>query len=129
MCSFNVHLLCIARICKDVMANKLLLLLIFTYNQGKIFLILPVTRWAHVYLVSTGSCPLPPPNSTTLMPMVRFELATLGYKLSVLGIELTSSKAIAGKELSLSSWCIALLYIYLLVRGVPVSSRTTVLLR
>ena len=29
-----------------------------------------------------------------------------------LAIELTSSKAIAGKELSLSSWCIASLYIY-----------------
>ena len=31
---------------------------------------------------------------------------------SALAIELTSSKAIAGKELSLSSWCIASLYIY-----------------
>ena len=29
-----------------------------------------------------------------------------------LAIELYSSKAIAGKELSLSSWCIASLYIY-----------------
>ena len=36
----------------------------------------------------------------------------LGYKPSVLAIELNSSKAIAGKELSLSSWCIASLYIY-----------------
>ena len=36
----------------------------------------------------------------------------LGYKPSVLAIELTSSKAVAGKELSLSSWCIASLYIY-----------------
>ena len=36
----------------------------------------------------------------------------LGYKPSALAIELTSSKAIAGKELSLSSWCIASLYIY-----------------
>ena len=44
--------------------------------------------------------------------MVRPELATLGYKPSVLAIELTSSKAIAGKEFSLSSWCIASLYIY-----------------
>ena len=34
----------------------------------------------------------------------------LGYKPSALAIELTSSKAIAGKELSLSSWCIASLY-------------------
>ena len=31
---------------------------------------------------------------------------------SALAIELYSSKAIAGKELSLSSWCIASLYIY-----------------
>ena len=31
----------------------------------------------------------------------------LDYKPSALAIELYSSKAIAGKELSLSSWCIA----------------------
>ena len=30
---------------------------IFTYNRGKISLILPSTRGAQVYLVSTGSCP------------------------------------------------------------------------
>ena len=36
----------------------------------------------------------------------------LGYKPSALAIELTSSQAIAGKELSLSSWCIASFYIY-----------------
>ena len=36
----------------------------------------------------------------------------LGYKPSALAIELNSSVAISGKELSLSSWCIALLYIY-----------------
>ena len=35
--------------------------LIFTYNQGKVFLILPITQGAHVYLVSTGSCFPPPP--------------------------------------------------------------------
>ena len=35
----------------------------------------------------------------------------LDYKPSALAIELYSSKAIAGKELSLSSWCIASLYI------------------
>ena len=34
------------------------------------------------------------------------------YKPSALAIELNGSKAIAGKELSLSSWCIASLYIY-----------------
>ena len=34
--------------------------LIFTYNRGKVFLILPITRGAHVYLVSNGSCPPPP---------------------------------------------------------------------
>ena len=36
----------------------------------------------------------------------------LVYKPSALPVELTSSKAVAGKELSLSSWCIASLYIY-----------------
>ena len=36
----------------------------------------------------------------------------LGYKPSALAIELNSSKAVAGKELSLSGWCIASLYIY-----------------
>ena len=33
--------------------------LIFTYNQGKVFLILPITWGAHVYLVSIESCPPP----------------------------------------------------------------------
>ena len=36
----------------------------------------------------------------------------LDYKPSALATELYSSKAVAGKELSLSSWCIASLYIY-----------------
>ena len=36
----------------------------------------------------------------------------LDYKPSALAIEPYSSKAIAGKELSLSSWCIVSLYIY-----------------
>ena len=36
----------------------------------------------------------------------------LGYKPSALAIELTSSKVITRKELSLSSWCTASLYIY-----------------
>ena len=48
------------------------------------------------------------------MPMMRLELATLGRKPSALAIELTSSKAIAGKEFSLSSWCIAPLYIFII---------------
>ena len=61
--------------------------------------------------------------------MVRLELATLGYKPSTLAIELTSPKAIAGKELSLSSWCITKNFSAGTVPGVPVSSRTTVLLR
>ena len=34
----------------------------------------------------------------------------LSYRQSAVAIELNSSKAIAGKELSLSSWCIASLY-------------------
>ena len=46
----------------------------------------------------------------------------LGYKPSALAIELTSSKAIAGKELSLSSWCIASLHIYHLSTVVDFSS-------
>ena len=37
---------------------------------------------------------------------------TLGYKPSAPAIELTSLKAIAGTDLSLSSWCIASVYIY-----------------
>ena len=44
--------------------------------------------------------------------MVRLKLATLGYEPSALAIEFNSSKAIAGKESSLPSWCIASLYIY-----------------
>ena len=36
----------------------------------------------------------------------------LDYKPSALAIDLYSSKAIAGKELCLSSWCIGSLYIY-----------------
>ena len=39
--------------------------------------------------------------------MMGLELATLDYKPGALAIELYSSKAIAGKEFSLSSWCIA----------------------
>ena len=37
---------------------------------------------------------------------------TSGHPVGALAIELNSSKAIAGKELSISSWCIASLYIY-----------------
>ena len=43
------------------------------------------------------------------MPMVRLKLATPGLETSALAIELYSSKAIAGKELSLSSLCIVYL--------------------
>ena len=42
----------------------------------------------------------------------RTTICTLDYKPSALAIELYSSKAIAGKELSLPSWCIESLYIY-----------------
>ena len=45
------------------------------------------------------------------MPMVRLELGTPRLQTRAPAIELYSSKAIAGKELSLSSWCIAS-YIY-----------------
>ena len=43
---------------------------------------------------------------------MRMPSQPLGYKPSALAIELTSSKAIAGKDFSLSSWSIASLYIY-----------------
>ena len=49
------------------------------------------------------------------MPKVRLELATPGLQTHALAIELYSSKAIAGKELSLSSWCIASLYIFIIL--------------
>ena len=49
---------------------------------------------------------------TVRMPKVRLELATPGLQTGALAIELYSSEAIAGKESSLSSWCIASLYIY-----------------
>ena len=39
-----------------------------------------------------------------------------GYKQNALAIELPSSKAIAGKELSFSCWCIALLYIFIIAQ-------------
>ena len=46
----------------------------------------------------------------------------LSYKNSALAIELISSKAIAGKELCLSSWCIASLCIYHCSTAVDFSS-------
>ena len=49
---------------------------------------------------------------TVRRPMMGLEFAKPRYKPSALAIELNSSKAIAGKELSLSSWCIASLCIY-----------------
>ena len=54
--------------------------------------------------------------------MMVFELATLSYKPSALAIELNSSKVVAGKELSLSSLCIASLYIYHFLTLVDFSS-------
>ena len=54
--------------------------------------------------------------------MVRPELPAPGLQTLVLAIELYSSKAIAGKELSLSSWCIASLYIYHFSTGIDFSS-------
>ena len=47
----------------------------------------------------------------------------LDYKSSALAIELNRSKVIAGKELSLSSWCIASLYIYHFSTVVDFSSK------
>ena len=46
--------------------------------------------------------------------MMRPNSQPLGYKPSALAIELNSSIAIAGKELSLSSWCIVSLYIFII---------------
>ena len=56
------------------------------------------------------------------LPMVRLELATRVYKPSALAIELYSSKAIAGEELSLSSWCTASSYIYHFSTVIDISS-------
>ena len=44
--------------------------------------------------------------------MVRQKLGTHVLQPSALAIDLYSSKAIAGKELSLFRWCIASIYIY-----------------
>ena len=49
---------------------------------------------------------------TVRMPMVRLELATPGLQTQCSSHWAIQLKAIAGKELSLSSWCIASLYIY-----------------
>ena len=57
---------------------------------------------------------VPVEKFTVRMPMVRPELAILDYKPSAAAIGLYSSKAIAEKELSLSSWCIASLYIFII---------------
>ena len=48
-------------------------------------------------------------NFTVRMPMMDSKAQPLGYKPNALAIELNSSKLkpITGKELSLSSWCIA----------------------
>ena len=53
------------------------------------------------------------------------ELAASWYKPSAPAIELNSSKAVAGKKLSLSSWCIASLYIYHFSPVVDCTSRMT----
>ena len=44
--------------------------------------------------------------------MMGLELKPLCYKPSAPAIELNNSKAIAGKGLSLSSWCIVSIYIH-----------------
>ena len=62
------------------------------------------------------------------MPKVRLELATLDYKLNALEIELYSWKAIARKELSLSGWWIASLYIYHFSTVIDFSTRSSVVL-
>ena len=42
--------------CHSLQVQNVQIFPIFTYSQSKIFLILPITRAAHVCLVSTGSC-------------------------------------------------------------------------
>ena len=54
--------------------------------------------------------------------MMGLKTQPLGYKPTAPAIEVNSSKAIAGKELSLSSWCIASLYIYHYSTAVDFSS-------
>ena len=56
---------------------------------------------------------LPTEKFTLIMPMIRLELATPGLQTHCSSHSTIQLKAIAGKELSLSSWCIASLYIYL----------------
>ena len=75
------------------------------------FIILQLWLISHprstVVLLDTG-----PPGTSREIYSEDANSQPLGYKPSVLAIELNSSKAIAGKELNLSSWCIASLYIY-----------------
>ena len=44
----------VTRIYCSLQVQNVQIFLIFIYNQSKIFLILPITRGARVYLVSTG---------------------------------------------------------------------------
>ena len=62
------------------------------------------------------------------MPKVRLELATPGLQTQALAIEPYSSKAIAGKELSLSSWWIVSLYIHHFSTVIDFSTRSRVVL-
>ena len=60
-------------------------------------------------LLDTGT---PGTSNTMRIQWGDTNLQPLGYKLSALAIEINSSEAIAGKELSLFSLCIASLFIY-----------------
>ena len=71
-------------------------------------------------------CTIPVPNTVANADDGTRTRNPRDYKPSALAIELYSSKAIAGKELSLS--ILHCIIISLLVPEVPVSSRTTVLL-
>ena len=55
---------------------------------------------------------VPVKKFTVRILLVRLNSLPMDYKASALAIDLYNSEAIAGKELSLSSWCIAFLYIY-----------------
>ena len=46
--------------CYSLQVKNVKIFPIFTYSQGKIFLILLITRAAHICLVSTRSSPFPP---------------------------------------------------------------------
>ena len=68
--------------------------------------------WEVQWFYWTQELLVPVENFTVRMPMGRLELATPGLQTQCSSHWAIQLKVIAGKELSLSSWCIASLYIY-----------------